>query len=64
VDTRDYYTHWIPDLRDKALRAEELFYATNRLIAMMEILLLQDLGFPVEHKAYKSIVRRRLSWLS
>jgi hypothetical protein len=64
MDTRNYYTHWSADLRDKALRREHALYLTQRLLALLEMQLLLDVGFALEHRVFKSIARRRLSWLA
>lgn len=63
VDTRNYYTHWSADLEPKALRGEHLLYATSRLLAVLELLLLTDLGLGLESKAAEKILHRRVSWL-
>ena len=63
VDTRNYYTHWTADLESKALRGERLLYATSRLLAVLELLLLTDLGFGLESKAAVAVLHRRVSWL-
>jgi len=63
VDTRNYYTHWSADLEPKALRGERLLYATSRLLAVLELLLLRDLGFGIDSKAVATVLHRRVSWL-
>lgn len=64
IDTRNYYTHWSADLRDKALRGEHAVYLTQRLLALLEMQLLLDVGFALDHKVFKGIAHRRLSWLA
>jgi hypothetical protein len=63
VNTRNYYTHWSTDLESKALRGESLLYATSRLLATLELILLKDVGFDLESAAADRIVHRRISWL-
>ncbi|GMU69036.1 MAG: hypothetical protein AMXMBFR37_13680 [Steroidobacteraceae bacterium] len=63
MDTRNFYTHWSAVLRDKALRGEQAVYLTQRLLALLEMQLLHDVGFGLDSKAHKAIDRRRLSWL-
>src|SRR5438067_13843278 len=45
VDTRNYLTHYNESLKDRCLRDEELFTATERLRVWLEVLLLQEIGF-------------------
>lgn len=63
VDTRNYYTHWSPSLASKALRAGAAVHLTWRLRALLEILLLRDLGFPANSAAERAVLERRVSWL-
>jgi hypothetical protein len=63
TDTRNYFTHWDPRTKDKAARAEEVIDLTSRLIALLEVHLLRDLGFAVDAPACQEILRRRVRWL-
>jgi len=44
-DTRNYLTHYDPELKEKAAQGEELYDLTIKLKAIIEICLLEDLGF-------------------
>lgn len=46
IDTRNYYTHWIPALRDKALDPVGMHYATVRLRHFLRVLYLDFVGIP------------------
>ncbi|MGH8138461.1 MAG: HEPN domain-containing protein [Steroidobacteraceae bacterium] len=63
VATRNYYTHWDAKSESAALRGEALVYATSRLTALLEILLLRDIGFASDSPAWIEILRRRARWL-
>lgn len=63
MNTRNFYTHWSADLRAKALRGEQAVYLTQRLLALLEMQLLHDVGFGLDSKAHRAIDHRRLSWL-
>ena len=43
--SRNYYTHFNPDLKDKALRGVDLYWTNKKLGAFLEILLLKEIGF-------------------
>ena len=43
--SRNYYTHFNPDLKDKALRGIDLYWTNKKLGAFLEILLLKEIGF-------------------
>ncbi|AUW63590.1 HEPN domain-containing protein [Staphylococcus hominis] len=45
ADTRNYYTHYNPKQKDKALKGEELSNAFHILRNILEFYLLQELGF-------------------
>lgn len=63
TDTRNYFTHWDPRKEVKAVRGGELFYLSSRLIALLEVHLLRDLGFALDSRACQEILRRRVRWL-
>lgn len=45
VDTRNYYTHFSPELEDKALKdAADMYWATRRIVLLLSLLFLQRLG--------------------
>ncbi|MGE0082950.1 MAG: HEPN domain-containing protein [Desulfococcaceae bacterium] len=46
IDTRNYLTHYSEELREKALQSSELFYVTQRLTALITLLLLKQMGMP------------------
>lgn len=46
VVTRNYYTHWIPQLRSKALSTIEMYYANVRLRHFVRALYLDYVGIP------------------
>ena len=43
-DSRNYYTHYSLHLADKALKEDELFYATEKLKVILIALLLIEIG--------------------
>lgn len=45
-DARNYYTHYDPDLEDRAPRGAALFLLTFQLQTVLEMSLLRQLGFP------------------
>ena len=55
-DTRNYLTHYDPVLRGSAAEGEELYSLTLRLRAMLEILLLQELG--LEQDEIANLIRK------
>lgn len=48
VDTRNYYTHYDPRLRERAARGKNLSKMSDRLQYIVEICLLHELGFTNE----------------
>lgn len=49
ANTRNYLTHYTPELKDKAATGgEELDELTRRLRLMLQVCLLEELGFPFE----------------
>lgn len=44
VDTRNYYTHFSPELKDKALNLDGMYWASRRVILLLTLLFLQRLG--------------------
>jgi hypothetical protein len=63
VTTRNYYTHWDAQSESGALRGPALVHATSRLTALLEILLLRDVGFGIGSAPWNDVLRRRVSWL-
>lgn len=63
VETRNYYTHWNASLRERALRGGAAVYLTSRMRALLEILLLRELGFAPDSLAERDVLQRRVSWL-
>jgi hypothetical protein len=43
-DSRNYYTHYNPQDRDKALKDEELYWASKKIQMLLSILLLRELS--------------------
>lgn len=46
VDTRNFHTHHIEELRSKALKGAEMHWATQRLLALLIVLFLERIGVP------------------
>jgi hypothetical protein len=44
VDTRNFYTHYSPDLENKILEGAELHYAIRRIVLLLIVLLLLRIG--------------------
>ena len=44
VDTRNYYTHFSPELRNLVLNGEGMYWASRRVILLLTLLFLQRLG--------------------
>ncbi|UUY00019.1 HEPN domain-containing protein [Sphingomonas sp. J315] len=44
VDTRNYYTHFSPDLEEKKLDGSGMYWASRRIIVLLTVLLLRRLG--------------------
>lgn len=55
-NARNYYTHYDPDLEDKAARGSALYLLTLRLQAVLEMSLLRQLGFSC--RAVEEILER------
>lgn len=47
VDTRNYYTHYSAHLKDKKIGGAALRQLTDRIVALLFILLLERLGLPI-----------------
>ena len=47
-DSRNYYTHYSSELKDKSLHGMELYYLTQRLKLLLTFALLLDSGFSKE----------------
>jgi hypothetical protein len=67
VNTRNYLTHYNPYLQDKVTRVQELYDLTQKLKTLLEICLLEELGFSLstirdmtfKHRKYKYISQLR-----
>lgn len=62
-NTRNTISHGTGGSERAIPRDERLVYATERLIGLLEILLLKDLGFKKGSPAWSEVLRRRVSWL-
>jgi hypothetical protein len=47
-NTRNYYTHYTPELEKKAARGAALYLLVVQLRSIIEMALLNDLGFPCD----------------
>jgi hypothetical protein len=56
VTSRDYYSHYIEQLEHKVLTWEELFYTTQILKVLIELCILDEIGFDLEER--KVIISR------
>ena len=63
TDTRNYFTHYDPSKETHALRGASMVFASSRLQALLEVLLLRDAGFDFKSEAIRAILRRRVEWL-
>ena len=64
VDARNYFTHWSTNEESTPVeRGPELFHLTCRLIALLELILLREIGFLGQSSAAAEVMRRRISWL-
>lgn len=63
VETRNYFTHWDSAGETPAARDEALYFLKERMTALLELLLLRDLGFPPDSKPAQEVLRRRVDWL-
>lgn len=48
VDTRNYYTHFSEELRERTLDGEGMYWATRRVILLLTLLFLQRLGIAAD----------------
>lgn len=58
VDTRNYLTHYDIGLKDKVLKDKDLFIATQKLRALLEVCFMKQLG--MSNDDMKNIVKRSL----
>lgn len=56
VDTRNYYTHFSPELETKKLDGAEMYWASRRIIVLLTVLFLLRLG--VSAADIKSLIKR------
>jgi hypothetical protein len=63
VQTRNFYVHWHDKPGRMVVRGAEAVELKSRMLALLEITLLQDLGFPAGSDSHKNVLRRRVSWL-
>jgi hypothetical protein len=59
VDTRNYLTHFDPDLQNKAAEGEELYDLTQKLKTLLEICLLEELGLSLDEIRMMTSKNRR-----
>ena len=63
VDTRNYYTHYSPELEGKTLEGADMHYAIRRIVLLLIALLLVRIGLPTatvresidKHREYKQL---------
>jgi hypothetical protein len=64
VEVRNFFTHWTAkDGREPIERGADLAYLTYRLLGLLELLLLREVGFESSSSAAQEVIRRRVSWL-
>jgi hypothetical protein len=63
VATRNYFTHWDPEGEGAAAAGAALIALTNRLQVMLQVLLMLELGFPIERCAELVARTRRIRWM-
>lgn len=64
TEVRNFFTHWTAkDGKEPIERGPELAYLTYRLLGLLELLLLREVGFETSSPAALEVIRRRVSWL-
>jgi hypothetical protein len=63
VVTRNHFTHWSGGNDTDVFRDADLVHATERLIALLELILVGELGFPLGSPVHAAILERRIGWL-
>jgi hypothetical protein len=61
--TRNRLTHSSGTSENVIPVGERLFHATERLLALLELCLVKDLGFESGSEAWEQILKRRVRWL-
>ncbi|MEO8313238.1 MAG: HEPN domain-containing protein [Pseudomonadota bacterium] len=64
VKTRNEFTHWSSGEDKDVFKEEQLVFATHRLIALLEMVLILDVGFGLDSSPLQEVWRRRISWLT
>ena len=49
VNTRNYLTHHSEDLKERAVKGEDLYYLTQKLKICLETCLLNEMGFSLKN---------------
>jgi hypothetical protein len=63
ADTRNRVTHWSPAKSKTIVRGASMMHATERLLVLLEILLIRDIGLSMDSAAVADVLRRRVKWL-
>lgn len=63
VQTRNFYVHWDEKPGSQVVRGGDAILLKSRMLALLEISLLQIIGFPKGSTPYAEVLRRRVSWL-
>lgn len=64
VQTRNFYVHWHDKPGRHVVRGAGAVELKSRMLALLEITLLQALKFPASSGVYGKVLERRLSWLA
>lgn len=61
VNTRNYLTHYNPELKNKSVKGEELLFIINKLKLMTELCLLAEIGFSLNdmNRMYSKYEKKR-----
>ena len=65
IITRNYWTHFDPELEDQAAKNGELFKLTSRLRILLQLCLLKELGFSSDslESLVWSLIQKRYQFL-
>lgn len=63
VQTRNFYVHWDEKPGSQVVRGGDAILLKSRMLALLEISLLQIIGFPNGSAPYAEVLDRRVSWL-
>jgi len=61
VNTRNYYTHYDQDTKNKVFKEEILFHVTNKLKAMILMMILDEVGINISTTIRK--MKKSYRWL-